>query len=67
MRNDLERFLVFWCRTMHDSITWPRDGCYRCRSCGRVFPVPWAAQERVHVARASPLPVCAALDPAHTA
>ena len=33
-----------WCVVMHDSPTWPIHGEYRCRTCGRQFPVPWAAE-----------------------
>jgi hypothetical protein len=31
-----------WCRFMHVSSTWPRNGHYLCRVCGRRYPVPWA-------------------------
>jgi len=53
VRNDIEKLLVMWCHTMHSDITWPRRGLYQCKSCGRVYAVPWAAQER----RPSPAPV----------
>ena len=44
---DIERFLVWWCVSMHDSVTWPRNGVYKCRTCGRHYAVPWAREERV--------------------
>lgn len=31
-----------WCTVMHDSPMWPIHGEYRCRTCGRRYPVPWA-------------------------
>ena len=37
----LERMRTRWCRIMHDSPMWPIGGRYRCRSCGRIFLVPW--------------------------
>lgn len=37
----LERLGVGWCRMMHDSAMWPIGGHYRCRACGRSFPVAW--------------------------
>ena len=30
-----------WCRLMHDDITWPSHGQYRCRRCNLVHLVPW--------------------------
>lgn len=30
-----------WCRLWHSDITWPVNGYYECRKCGRRFPVPW--------------------------
>jgi hypothetical protein len=59
--NDIERFLVLWCHTMHDNITWPRGGQYECRTCGRRYPVPWAQPERIY-APAPSIPVNAVLD-----
>jgi hypothetical protein len=47
MRADIEKILVLWCITMHDSLTWPRNGSYQCRTCGRCYAVPWAAGDRV--------------------
>ncbi len=31
----------FWCKSMHTSPMWPSHGHYRCRTCGREYPVPW--------------------------
>lgn len=30
-----------WCALMHDRITWPINGRYRCRSCWREYRVAW--------------------------
>src|SRR5438128_11628640 len=30
-----------WCHLMHDEITWPSHGHYRCHRCHRLYPVPW--------------------------
>jgi hypothetical protein len=30
-----------WCEAMHDSPTWPIHGRYQCRTCGRIYAVPW--------------------------
>ena len=38
---------ALWCVVMHDSPMWPIHGGYRCRTCGRQFPVPWAAATAV--------------------
>jgi hypothetical protein len=45
VRNYIDDFMVFWCRAMHDHITWPQRGRYQCKSCGRIYLVPWAEQE----------------------
>lgn len=66
VRVDVERFLVLWCSVMHDDITWPRNGGYRCRSCGRTYPVPWADQEPSR-AQIPALPADATLDHAQMA
>ena len=42
--NLFERLRVRWCRMMHDSPMWPMRGLYRCRTCGRRFPVEWAGE-----------------------
>ena len=30
-----------WCSIMHHSMMWPIHGQYKCRTCGRFYPVPW--------------------------
>jgi len=45
VRFDIEKLLVMWCRTMHSDISWPVYGQYHCKRCGRVYAVPWIAQE----------------------
>lgn len=37
----LEKVKVLWCVNMHDSLSWPRSGYYRCLNCGRFYSVPW--------------------------
>ncbi len=32
----------FWCRLMHNALTWPIRGKYYCRRCWSVRDVPWA-------------------------
>jgi hypothetical protein len=32
---------AMWCEIMHDSATWPIHGRYQCRTCGRLYAVPW--------------------------
>lgn len=54
-RAEIEKFLVYWCETMHGSVTWPRNGWYRCRTCGRCYAVPWAEGEHLR-ARANSRP-----------
>jgi len=66
VRVDLEKFLVFWCSVMHDDITWPRNGRYRCLCCGRTYPVPWTDQEPSR-AQIPALPADATLDHAQMA
>ena len=44
-RPDVERLKLWWCSLMHDSLTWPRNGRYHCRTCGRVYSIPWARPE----------------------
>jgi len=44
---------------MHDEITWPIHGRYRCRTCWREYPVAWERDVRfepVAAAHASTLP-----------
>jgi hypothetical protein len=31
----MERWLVAWCVAMHNSLTWPRNGRYQCRTACR--------------------------------
>ncbi len=33
-----------WCALMHDQITWPVKGTYRCRVCGREYEISWAPE-----------------------
>ena len=47
VRAEIEKLLVFWCVKMHRSLTWPRDGWYRCRVCGRCYAVPWEEGDRM--------------------
>jgi hypothetical protein len=35
-----------WCGLMHDQITWPIHGRYRCRTCWRECPVAWGEDLR---------------------
>jgi hypothetical protein len=36
-----ERLSELWCDFMHDSPMWPIHGHYQCRTCGRLYRVPW--------------------------
>jgi len=62
---DIGKLGELWCMTMHSSITWPRGGTYQCRTCGRLFAVPWIEQENYYARQAPPVqapaPVSAAL------
>ena len=31
-----------WCHFAHSDSMWPVNGQYRCRTCFRTYPVPWA-------------------------
>lgn len=42
LREMFERFGSLWCRVFHDAPMWPLSAGYRCRTCGRVQPVPWS-------------------------
>jgi hypothetical protein len=33
-----------WCSLMHESPMWPIHGHYRCRTCGREYPVEWGIE-----------------------
>ncbi len=46
-RAEIEKFLVRWCAMMHNSVTWPKHGWYQCRTCGRIYAVPWAEGDRL--------------------
>jgi len=35
----------FWCALMHSQPMWPLHGYYRCSTCLRMYPVPWASSE----------------------
>lgn len=45
MRNKLWKFSDIagrlWCGVMHDQITWPINGQYRCRKCQREYTISW--------------------------
>lgn len=34
-----------WCAVMHDDITWPIHGAYRCRKCWRDYTVAWGRSD----------------------
>ena len=36
-----EQFRAWWCRSFHDSITWPIHGHYTCATCHRQISVAW--------------------------
>jgi len=38
---NLEAIAVWWCKLMHDDISWPSHGRYRCTTCKRSYPVAW--------------------------
>jgi hypothetical protein len=44
VRAEMEKLFVLWCVATHRSLTWPCNGGYRCRACGRLYPVPWAEE-----------------------
>ena len=62
----IEKLMVLWCRAMHDEITWPRRGRYHCRTCGRIYAVPWVAQ-RPRFDRVSVIQIRPGLEHARTA
>lgn len=33
---------TIWCRLTHHSLSWPVHDQYRCHTCLRQYPVPWA-------------------------
>ena len=66
VRAEIERLLVLWCVTMHNSVTWPKNGWYRCRKCGRCYAVPWDEGDRLQAyASAGPTWGYGALRPDH--
>jgi hypothetical protein len=42
----LKRIRNLWCEMLHHDRTWPINGQYKCRSCGRLYLVPWAGSVR---------------------
>ena len=52
MKHSVERLARLWCRVLHREIYRPAHGAYRCKSCLRVYRVPWAGEE----GRAATLP-----------
>src|SRR6266545_1721145 len=56
---------ALWCTFMHDSPMWPIHGEYQCRTCGRHYPVPWAADKLLPAPPTLPLAAPARLRPAH--
>lgn len=40
----LHRLKRAWCALMHNDLTWPQHGAYRCRRCGVVYAVPWRSE-----------------------
>lgn len=34
-----------WCKQFHGAPMWPMHGYYRCSTCLRKHPVPWACRE----------------------
>jgi hypothetical protein len=43
--DSLEKFRELWCILVHSSTSWPMNGRYRCRVCGRWYRIPWANHE----------------------
>src|SRR5512147_877633 len=44
LESTTHRIGTLWCKVVHDSPMWPIHGQYRCRTCGRSYPVQWAAE-----------------------
>ena len=53
----LEKFLAFWCRTMHDSVMWPVQGKYICSQCLRQYSVGWETRTTVTIPVRAPRPI----------
>ena len=47
---------------MHNDVAWPVLGHYRCRSCNRVYEIPWE-DSGVHTAAPPPLAKLRAVKP----
>jgi hypothetical protein len=56
---------ALWCTFMHDSPMWPIHGEYRCRTCGRHYPVPWARDNFVPAPPARSVAASAQIRQAH--
>jgi hypothetical protein len=37
----IENLSRLWCKFAHSSVMWPIHGHYRCRTCLRLYAVPW--------------------------
>jgi transposase-like protein len=55
---------ALWCRAMHDNVSWPVQGHYRCRKCNRVYEVPWEDRRPSLRREVRAEPVRTALQPA---
>jgi len=51
MRKASRRIAELWCKTWHRSPMWPAHGHYRCRTCGREYPVLWEFEQRKLLSR----------------
>lgn len=40
-RRRMSEWARLWCALAHPDVTWPINGRYRCRTCHRVYRVPW--------------------------
>ena len=49
-----------WCRIMHPDPMWPSHGRYRCPTCLREYPVPWANSARTMPGKTPGVTQCAA-------
>jgi hypothetical protein len=46
MRGLWDQIAILCCRTFHSKTTLPVQGCYRCLTCLRTYPVPWFEGEK---------------------
>ena len=46
-----------WCHFAHSDSMWPVNGRYRCRTCFRTYPVPWANANNVAESPARKAPI----------